>query len=150
MSYPKFARSCLPPCCLHTHVLHAGLRGNLGPHVGPTAPLGCSSSLNRGMVSAGPALALQRLDLGHVLGTYLFGLQAQAQSSHAAALRELEYEASWRACRWQVGMLSVWIPLTRSQTPLYIYMPVLISSPVYIPLYRASTSLPIAWEALVV
>jgi len=50
---------------------------------------------------AGPAIALQKLDLGHVLGAYLAGLETRAQASHEAALRELEFETSWRACRWQ-------------------------------------------------
>eukprot|EP00624_Nannochloropsis_granulata_P002745 evm.model.NODE_23824_length_21681_cov_83.114159.1 len=52
-------------------------------------------------LSAGPAIALQKLDLGHVLGAYLAGLDTRAQASHEAVLRELEFETSWRACRWQ-------------------------------------------------
>ncbi|EWM25639.1 serine-protein kinase atm [Nannochloropsis gaditana] len=52
-------------------------------------------------ISAGSAIALQKLDLGHVLDTYLAGLKTRTDIGHETALRELEFETSWRACRWQ-------------------------------------------------
>ena len=73
----------------------------VGGGAGSGLSAAASSSSSAFSLSAGPAIALQKLDLGHVLGAYLAGLEARAQGSHEAALRELEFETSWRACRWQ-------------------------------------------------
>lgn len=43
-------------------------------------------------VAEGVAVALQRLDLMHVLGAYVTGMQSRADSVHSTTLKELEYE----------------------------------------------------------
>ncbi len=74
----------------------AGVLSQLG-----SAPSASAGAGVGGSAGAGAATVLRKLDLGHVLGAYLQGLQTRADERHAAALRELEYENAWRACRWQ-------------------------------------------------
>ena len=55
-----------------------------------------------------------------MLGAYLSGLEARAQSSQEAALRELEFETSWRACRWQrIGVVQDAGAALRGRMPLW-------------------------------
>lgn len=64
---------------LRTQGLQTAMVAAGGGGGGGSAAIGGRQWMNGGgsgsFVSAGPALALQRLDLGHVLGTYLSGLQ---------------------------------------------------------------------------